>query len=100
MQFKRTCTSATAGHVAWQLRALCTQVDPELFFPSRAGGSEQARRVCRRCLVQAECLTDVLARDDRFGIRAGLSGRQRARLVRERRTVRAAVGSAADGGAA
>lgn len=42
MQFKGTCMPA-AGLEGWQLRALCTQVDPELFFPPGGGASRDAR---------------------------------------------------------
>ena len=87
MQFKGTCTPA-AGLEDWQLRALCTQVDPELFFPPGGGASREARKVCRGCPVLAECLSEALASDDRFGIRAGLSGRQRRVLVRKQRAQR------------
>jgi WhiB family redox-sensing transcriptional regulator len=89
MQLKGIRTPA-AGQVDWQLRALCRQVDPKLFFPPRNGSSPDAVRVCRGCPVQVECLTEALATDDRYGIRAGLSGRQRRALVRRRRAQRAA----------
>jgi WhiB family redox-sensing transcriptional regulator len=77
------------------LRALCLQVDPELFFPPHNGSSPTAARVCRGCPVRVECLAEALAAGDRFGIRAGLSGRQRRTLVRRRAAQRAARAAAA-----
>lgn len=81
----------TRGSHDWEALASCRQTDPELFHPANGGSSPEATKVCRGCPVQAECLTDALANDDRFGIRAGLSARQRRRLVRQRRTRRAPV---------
>lgn len=40
----------------WQDRALCAQVDPEVFFPEKGGSTREAKMVCRRCEVTAECL--------------------------------------------
>jgi hypothetical protein len=58
--------------------------------PTRGSHDREALALCRGCPVQAECLADALATDDRFGIRAGLWVRQRRCLV-QRRTRRAAV---------
>jgi hypothetical protein len=33
----------------WREQALCTQVDPELFYPDQGGSSREAKRICRRC---------------------------------------------------
>jgi WhiB family redox-sensing transcriptional regulator len=89
MQFKGIRMPA-AGLGDWRSRALCRQVDPKLFFPARNGSSREAVRVCRGCPVQVECLIEALVTGDRYGIRAGLSGRQRRTLVRRRRAQRAA----------
>jgi len=68
------------GDVRWEERALCSQTDPEAFFPEKGGNAKEAKRICGRCEVKQECLEDALARDERFGIRAGLSERQRRKL--------------------
>ena len=62
--------------------ALCTQVDPELFYPLPGESLEPARLICRRCDVQAECLKWALDHDERFGVWAGLSPQQRKKLKR------------------
>lgn len=59
---------------------LCAQTDPELFFPEKGGSTREAKRICGRCGVKAECLEYALAHDERFGIWGGLSERERRRL--------------------
>jgi WhiB family redox-sensing transcriptional regulator len=66
----------------WQIQALCSQTDPEAFFPEKGGSTREAKRVCGRCDVRGECLTYALAHDERFGIWGGLSERERRRLKR------------------
>ena len=66
----------------WQEQALCAQTDPEAFFPEKGGSTREAKRVCSRCEVRADCLSYALARDERFGIWGGLSERERRRLKR------------------
>lgn len=67
---------------SWQDQALCAETDPEAFFPEKGGSTREAKRVCRRCPVRAECLAYALERDERFGIWGGLSERERRRLKR------------------
>ena len=66
----------------WQERALCAQTDPEAFFPEKGGSTREAKKICQRCPVRAECLEYALANDERFGIWGGLSERERRRLKR------------------
>ena len=66
----------------WRDQALCAQTDPELFFPDKGGTSAPAKRVCARCPVRAECLQDALDTGERFGIRGGLSERERRKLAK------------------
>lgn len=67
---------------AWHGRALCAQTDPEAYFPEKGGSTREAKRICNRCEVKAECLEYALDRDERFGIWGGLSERERRRLKR------------------
>jgi WhiB family transcriptional regulator, redox-sensing transcriptional regulator len=67
----------------WQDRSLCSQTDPEAFFPEKGGSTREAKKVCRGCEVRAECLEYALEHDERFGIWGGLSERERRRLKRE-----------------
>ncbi|NUS72404.1 MAG: WhiB family transcriptional regulator [Corynebacteriales bacterium] len=64
----------------WQDQALCSQTDPEAFFPEKGGSTREAKRICTGCEVRAECLEYALAHDERFGIWGGLSERERRKL--------------------
>jgi WhiB family redox-sensing transcriptional regulator len=66
----------------WQERALCSQTDPEAFFPEKGGSTREAKRICSRCEVKTECLEYALGHDERFGIWGGLSERERRKLKR------------------
>jgi len=61
--------------LAWQSDALCSQTDPEAFFPEKGGSTRDAKRICTSCDVRGECLEYALANDERFGIWGGLSER-------------------------
>lgn len=66
---------------AWMREALCAQLgDPELFFPTKGGSTSEAKGVCRRCPVQAECLEFALDNNEAFGVWGGVSERNRRRL--------------------
>jgi WhiB family redox-sensing transcriptional regulator len=67
---------------SWQERALCSQTDPEAFFPEKGGSTREAKRICTGCEVRSECLEYALEHDERFGIWGGLSERERRRLRR------------------
>ena len=83
-------TSEVVGE-GWRAKAACREVDPELFFP-QVGQTPQATRakqVCAGCQVRGACLQAALqgplARDDRHGIFAGTTPRERQRLRGGRR---------------
>ena len=66
----------------WMTAGNCAGVDPELFFPQRGESSEDAKAVCRGCLVRAECLDYALSINERNGIWGGTSERER-RAIRQ-----------------
>lgn len=67
----------------WRTRAACRTVpDPEIFFPSPGGDTRPAKRVCRHCPVQAECLAYALRRGETSGVWGGRSPRERGVAVR------------------
>jgi len=72
------------GPRAWQARANCMGVDPELFFPERGSSTREAKEVCRGCVVRAECLEFAIANSEKFGIWGGMSERERRRVRRAR----------------
>jgi WhiB family redox-sensing transcriptional regulator len=67
---------------AWMRRALCRQVDPEVFYPGNGDNGTEAKAVCADCPVRSECLMLALERREEFGIWGGLSTNQRRRLLR------------------
>jgi WhiB family redox-sensing transcriptional regulator len=66
--------------LAWQAEAVCSQTDPEAFFPEKGGSTRDAKKICSGCNVKAQCLEYALANDERFGIWGGLSERERRKL--------------------
>jgi WhiB family redox-sensing transcriptional regulator len=72
------------GPRAWQARANCMGVDPELFFPERGSSTREAKEVCRGCVVRGDCLEFAIANSEKFGIWGGMSERERRRVRRAR----------------
>ncbi|MGP8065370.1 MAG: WhiB family transcriptional regulator [Acidimicrobiales bacterium] len=72
------------GPRAWQARANCMGVDPELFFPERGSSTREAKEVCRGCVVRVDCLEFAIANSEKFGIWGGMSERERRRVRRAR----------------
>ncbi len=73
----------------WRRQAACREADAELFFPpERSGGHThqvaRARELCAGCQVRRPCLELALhgpqAHNDRYGIFAGTTARQRSTL--------------------
>lgn len=81
----------------WRRDALCRETDPEMFYPNYTGGrareSEEAKRWCRACPVLDQCRAWVMEFEhgepagNRFGVWAGMTPRERARLERSGGTV-------------
>lgn len=76
------------AELAWQERANCMGVDPDLFFPERGASTREAKEVCRGCVVQFDCLEYALANGEKFGIWGGMSERERRRIRRARALAR------------
>lgn len=68
----------------WRNQALCREVDPDAFFPERGQSARAAKRVCQDCEVRTPCLDYALEANERHGIYAGLSVRERDRLRHRR----------------
>jgi WhiB family redox-sensing transcriptional regulator len=79
---QRDLVDEDQGQLSWQVDALCSQVDPEAFFPEKGGSTRDAKRICEQCDVRAQCLDYALQNDERFGIWGGLSERERRKLRR------------------
>ena len=68
--------------MTWQHEGICTQVDPELFFPEDGSKGFDAKAICRQCPVIHECLSEALADPSLVGIWGGTSANQR-KLIRQ-----------------
>lgn len=71
----------------WRHRAACLDEDPELFFPIGVTGPalaqvEEAKKVCMRCDVRAECLQWALDNGQDHGVWGGLSEDERRSMKR------------------
>lgn len=79
----------------WYRAAACSGTDPELFHPDSESPAAQqdAKELCAACPVRETCLDEALAEEaglgltSRFGIRGGMSRRQRVREDARRRGV-------------
>jgi WhiB family redox-sensing transcriptional regulator len=76
--------AADPDDLAWQDKALCAEVDGELFFPEKGGSTREAKAICRRCPVIDDCLEYSMEHSEKWGIWGGLSERERRRLRRDR----------------
>lgn len=77
----------------WADRAACKGEDPNLFFPVSDLGpgareTAQAKAVCARCPVRAECLGYALDRVIVEGIFGGTTGDEREKMIRRPRRSR------------
>lgn len=71
----------------WRRQAACRDEDPELFFPVGTSGPAllqvaEAKSVCARCPVLAECLTWALETGEDAGVWGGLDEDERRALRR------------------
>ena len=60
---------------SWMQFAVCTDVDPELFFLD--GDGREANRICRFCPVKVDCLASALSIGAADGVWGGLNARER-----------------------
>lgn len=70
----------------WTKKALCAEVDPDLFFPEVGDDVTKAKRICKACDVKEECLKYSLDNDERFGVWGGLSEHNRRKIRAERKS--------------
>src|SRR5258708_4563848 len=66
----------------WRHRAACRDEDPELFFPIGSTGPallqvDEAKAVCRRCVVVDDCLSWSLGTSQEAGVWGGAAGGRR-----------------------
>ncbi|GAA1863777.1 WhiB family transcriptional regulator [Myceligenerans crystallogenes] len=65
--------------------SLCSQTDPEVWFPEVGQPAREAKRICAACPIAARCLAIALASRPRVeGIWAGTTEHDRARILAAR----------------
>ncbi len=77
----------------WRVEAKCIDEDPELFFPIGNHSAarqqiEEAKAVCKGCLVVDICLKYAINNGEDFGVWGGLSEDERRALKRRRNRAR------------
>lgn len=66
----------------WHADALCSQTDPDAFYPEKGQVPTKALIVCGNCPVQTQCLEWALANDERYGVWGGKTEPERRRMQR------------------
>jgi len=70
----------------WATKALCAEVDPDLFFPEVGNSSHWAKEICKTCEVTEKCLTLALSDPTLTGIWGGTTFRERASMRYKKRS--------------
>ncbi len=74
-------------HASWRDHAACRDADPDLFFPVGTTGPAQhhldeAKRICRACPAQTQCLAWALDRGVTDGVWGGTTADERRAIRR------------------
>lgn len=69
---------------SWPAQSVCSQTDPELFFPEKGGSVRAAKQTCAGCPVVSQCLEQALANDETYGIWGGMTPSQRSQIKKVR----------------
>ena len=76
-------TSRTAGSrpTDWAAKGRCVSNDPDAMFV-RGAAQQNAKIICQKCPVIAECLADALDNRTEFGVWGGMTERERRAMLR------------------
>ena len=74
------------AHNSWRDDAVCRDADPDLFFPVGTTGParsdvDEAKRICRACPAQTQCLSWALDHGGTDGVWGGTTADER-RVIR------------------
>lgn len=72
-------------HRDWHLDAICTQTDPDLWFPEKSQRPIAAITICHQCPAQAPCLEEAITNYEPHGIWGGTTPTERREIRRQRR---------------
>lgn len=70
----------------WAARAQCAAGSPDDLF-AKGAAQQNAKTICQRCPVVAECLADALDNRTEYGVWGGMTERERRALLRRRPNV-------------
>ena len=76
----------------WRQRAVCREVEPEIFFPDSTLGPSVAKAICAGCPVRPACLDWALAVPEEHGVFGGLDERERKVILRKRGVIKPRTG--------
>jgi WhiB family redox-sensing transcriptional regulator len=96
----RGTRAACAAAVPWHKRALCRQLDPEVWFPEPWEDETPAKLICGRCAVREACLAYALDANEEYGVWGGLSPEERREMHRRTHDIAPAVTVETEGEAA
>jgi WhiB family redox-sensing transcriptional regulator len=77
-------------NLTWRQRGACRGLEPDIFYPPDDEDAGEAKAVCAQCPVKDRCLEFALETREAEGIWGGTTGRERRRLLRQRRKTAAA----------
>lgn len=80
----------------WVTRSACKGLDPTIFYPATDEEALEAKAVCAECPVQEECLEHAIGQREHNGVWGGATERERQRIIRRRRRLRALAASGAE----
>jgi WhiB family redox-sensing transcriptional regulator len=75
----------------WVGRAACRGIDPAVFYPPTEEDADEAKAICAQCPVQEPCLEHAIDNREKNGVWGGATERERLRIIRRRRRLRAQV---------
>ena len=76
-------SSTQVAEQDWRALGACSRTDPDLWFAVGAMEHKQAKRICRECPVQGQCLAYAMDAPVDHGIWGGLTERERRRFRRQ-----------------
>lgn len=75
----------------WVGKAACSGLDPAVFYPPTDEDADEAKVICAACPVQEPCLEHAIEMREKNGVWGGATERERLRIIRRRRRLRAQV---------
>ncbi|HMR97118.1 MAG TPA: WhiB family transcriptional regulator [Microthrixaceae bacterium] len=77
----------------WLNESACRGLDPAIFYPLTDEDAEEAKSICGVCPVRDACLEHAIGHREHNGVWGGATERERQRIIRRRRRLRALAAS-------